>query len=196
MLSWTKFLTAFIFSLVTSTSKKKSLLRDFSGLLELSQLLAWFSIISDNGKYSSPKYWHKAATGILHGTVSLMLCEYQLLQEGLAGGSWMGFSDSEKLLKVYKIFMCRHIFPGRVQSSRSHWSLWTPKGTNRSTQCHSYLSLHLSNLLWQSPAGNTAYPDKMPKEPWHDIHHTDLWLPAPSALSTKWWHLEGRDCDF
>lgn len=60
-------------------------------------------------KYSSPKYSHKAATGILHGVVSLLLCE-QNSYKSVTGGSWMGFRDSENPLKVYKIVTCRHIF--------------------------------------------------------------------------------------
>lgn len=131
-------------------SKKKWLLRDFSGLLDLSQLLAWFSLslIMDRLP-SSPQSSHKAATGILPGSASLLLCEHQILQECLTGGSWMGFQDSESPLKVDKNFTCRHTFPCRVQSCRSYRHLATPKGTNHSIWWNSYLSWHLRNLLWQ-----------------------------------------------
>lgn len=51
----------------------------------------------------------------------------------------MGFRDSENPLKIYRVFMCGLIFPGRSQSSQSHQSYEIPKGTMLRNSCIDHL---------------------------------------------------------
>lgn len=89
--------------------------------------------------------------------LSLMLCEHKLLPECLTRGSRMGFRDPESPLEVYNIFMCRHIFLGRVQTLISLKSM-KPKGCKPSHRMELIFitSSSLTSLLPLTPCSRDA----------------------------------------